>query len=90
MLTLSFFLFHVLLEISHLTYVCSDTWNHLWKKKDEVSWWWPLVWHSFSIPKQAFILWLTVFNKLTTRDRLTAWGFQGDTNCTLCRVEIES
>jgi hypothetical protein len=24
------------------SYVCSDTWNHLRKKKDEVSWW-PLV-----------------------------------------------
>jgi len=71
------------------SYVCSDTWNHLRRKKDEVSWW-PLVWHSFSIPTQAFILWLAVLNRLTTGDRLIAWGFQGDSNCTFCRGEIQS
>jgi len=28
--------------------------------------WWKLVWHQLAIPKQAFILWLAVNNKLST------------------------
>jgi hypothetical protein len=34
-------------------FVNADTWNHLRRKRDSVSWW-PLVWHSHAIPKQAF------------------------------------
>jgi hypothetical protein len=44
-------------------FTCAKTWNHLRKKKEAVRWW-PLVWHSFAIPKQAFILWLALLNKL--------------------------
>jgi hypothetical protein len=70
-------------------FTCANTWNHLRKKKMAVSWW-PVVWHSFDIPKQAFILWLAINNTLTTGDRLLAWGYKGDASCGFCRAGIES
>jgi len=71
------------------SYDCSDTWNYLRQKKAIVNWW-PLVWHQHAIPKQAFILWLAVNNRLTTGDRFLAWGYEGDTNCVFCRNGTES
>jgi len=53
------------------TYVSSETWNFLRKKKPKVTWW-PLIWFPYAIPKQAFLMWLAVRNRLTTGDRLTA------------------
>jgi hypothetical protein len=46
-------------------FTCVETWNQLRKKKVAVRWW-PLVWHSFAISKQAFIIWLAIYNRLTT------------------------
>jgi hypothetical protein len=51
--------------------------------------WYSLIWHHHAIPKQAFILWLAVNNRLTTGDRLLAWGFKGDTSCVFCRGMTE-
>jgi hypothetical protein len=70
-------------------FTCIETWNHLRKKKEAMRWW-PLVWHSLAIPKQAFILWLAIHNRLTTGDRLLAWGFKGDVNCGFCKARTES
>jgi hypothetical protein len=70
-------------------YVSSDTWNHLRKKKVEVDWW-PLIWFPHAILKQAFLMWLAVKNRLTTGDRLLAWGYNGDTQCVFFRHGIES
>jgi hypothetical protein len=54
------------------TYSSVDTWNHLRKKKNTVIWW-PLVSHKYVIPKQAFILWLAMHNRLiTTSDHMIA------------------
>jgi hypothetical protein len=47
------------------------------KMKQEVRWW-PIVWFPQAIPKQAFILFLAVLNRLSTRERVVAWGVQGD------------
>jgi hypothetical protein len=71
------------------SYVCSDTWNYL-RQKNAIVNWWPLVWHQHAIPKQALILWLADNNRLTTSDRLLAWGYKGDTNCVFCRNGTES
>jgi hypothetical protein len=62
------------------SYSSSDTWDFLRKKKNVVEWW-SLVWFHYAIPKQAFLLWLTLHNRLTTGDRLLSWGFNGDTQC---------
>ncbi|GJW95770.1 RNA-directed DNA polymerase, eukaryota, reverse transcriptase zinc-binding domain protein [Tanacetum coccineum] len=37
--------------------------------------WKNLVWFSQNIPKHAFILWMAILNKLTTQDKVRAWGF---------------
>jgi hypothetical protein len=47
--------------------------------------WYSLIWRHHAIPKQALILWLAVNNRLTTGDRLFAWGFKGDTSCVFCK-----
>jgi hypothetical protein len=70
-------------------FTCAETWNYLRKKNGAVRWW-PLVWHSFAILKQAFILWLALHNRLTTGDRLFAWGFKENVNCGFCKAGIES
>ncbi|XP_062158782.1 uncharacterized protein LOC133866268 [Alnus glutinosa] len=62
------------------TYVSSNTWNALRKKKSEVSWW-PLIWFPYAIPKQAFLMWLAVRNHLATGDRLTAVGSGKQREC---------
>jgi len=71
------------------SYTCADTWDFLRQKKIVVEWW-SIVWFKFAIPKQAFLLWLTVRNRLTTGDRLLTWGFMGDTQCVFCRHCTES
>jgi hypothetical protein len=59
------------------SYISADNWDFFRNKKSEVDWW-HVVWFPFAIPKHAFIIWLVVQNRLTTGDRLLAWGFQGD------------
>ncbi|XP_059430260.1 uncharacterized protein LOC132163900 [Corylus avellana] len=46
-------------------YVSSETWELLREKKEEIAWW-KLVWFSYAIPKHAFILWLTIQDRLVT------------------------
>jgi len=38
----------------------------------------------------SIILWLVFKNRLTTGDRMLAWGYKGDTTCVFCRNGIES
>jgi hypothetical protein len=52
--------------------------------------WWKLVWHQLAIPKQAFILWLAVNNKLSTGVCMLVCGFMSDTSCVFCRGGTES
>jgi hypothetical protein len=55
-------------------FVSADTWEFMWKKKPYVLWW-PIVWFPQAIPRQSFILWLAVLDRLSTGARLVAWGF---------------
>jgi hypothetical protein len=76
------------------SYINSETWNFLRRKKEVVGWW-NLVWFSYAIPKQAFILWLAMHNRLSTGDRLLSWGYTGNIQCVFfvgmqLRVEIIS
>ena len=70
-------------------YVSSDTWEVLRVKKEQVEWW-KLVWFPLAIPKQAFILWLVMKERLVTGDRLLSWGYKGDVSCLFCRNQLES
>jgi hypothetical protein len=69
------------------SYVCADTWNFLRKKKEIVDWG-SLVWFPNALPKQAFIFWLVMKNRLTMGDRMLGWGYTGDIKCFFCRHYI--
>jgi hypothetical protein len=70
-------------------YVCSNTWEALRVKNDEVLWC-KLVWFPLAIPKQAFILWLAMRDRLTTGERLLKWGYQGNVKCWFCHNQMET
>ncbi|VVB02043.1 unnamed protein product [Arabis nemorensis] len=52
--------------------------------------WHSSVWFTGNILKHAFITWLFVLNRLTTRDRLHNWGVTTDCSCLLCSASIET
>ena len=52
--------------------------------------WWKSVWLPQPIQKHAFMEWLTLKNRLTTKSRPIQWGFFGDNYCAFCRNKIES
>jgi hypothetical protein len=54
-------------------FVSSDTWDFMRKRKQEVRWW-HIVWFPQAIPKQAFILWLAMLNRVSTGERLVTWS----------------
>ncbi|XP_015161941.1 uncharacterized protein [Solanum tuberosum] len=48
-----------------------------------------LVWNSVSLPRQRFIMWLAMQNKLLTKDRLLSMNIQvDDMNCCLCQAAV--
>ena len=63
-------------------YVSSETWELLREKEETVRW--KLVWFPLAIPKQAFILWLAM------QDRLITGGYKGDVKCLFCHNQTES
>ncbi|GFZ00592.1 eukaryotic translation initiation factor 4E [Actinidia rufa] len=50
--------------------------------------WTKVVWHSSLMPKRSFILWLSLKERLLTRDKLTE--HIEDTSCVLCDIPVES
>lgn len=65
------------------------TWSTLHSLTDIVCWK-DAVWFSNSIPKDSFIFWLIMKDRLPTRDRLFSWGLQVPFICRLCAAEPES
>jgi hypothetical protein len=70
-------------------YVSADTWEFLREKRAEAVWW-KLVWFPLAIPKQAFIRWLAMQDRISTGDQLLKWGYAGDVNCLFCPNQTES
>lgn len=52
--------------------------------------WVSIVWFKKSIPKHAFITWLVMRNRMSTRDKLRHWGLQVPEECMLCGTAPES
>ncbi|XP_021737524.1 uncharacterized protein LOC110704044 [Chenopodium quinoa] len=52
--------------------------------------WYPWVWNRFNIPKQGFILWMDLQDRLRTRSLLVDWGVCQDNVCLLCGNAVES
>ena len=67
----------------------SETWNYIRKSSLEVSWW-KLLWFPETIPKHAFIGWLTISNRLQLRIECLSGRFKGDVLCVLGRRQLES
>ncbi|KAL9244389.1 hypothetical protein vseg_018169 [Gypsophila vaccaria] len=51
--------------------------------------WWPLIWNRTAVPKHTFIGWLSIQNRLATKDRLSRWGACLDSSCLLCGHRTE-
>ena len=67
-------------------YFVAHVWNELRPKREKVVWH-RLVWTSFVLPKHAIIAWMTVCNRLPTKDRLKSWLLEIDGICVLCKEE---
>lgn len=66
---------------------CADMLEFIRFKCLKVSWW-RVIWHSSSIPRHAFNLWLAAKNRLSTGENLK-WGLMGDNLRVFCRSCIE-
>ena len=49
-----------------------------------------MIWAPFVMPKHSMIAWMTMINRLPTKDRLKSWGMAVDGTCVLCKQEEES
>ena len=59
----------------------SKTWKQIRSRKATV-FWNKVVWFTQAVPRFSFIVWLAVKNRLSTGDRMRAWGIQQA--CVLC------
>ena len=57
------------------SYVSSKTSEVLREKREEAIWW-KMVWFPLAIPKQAFIMWLVVKDRLFTGERSLKMGYK--------------
>lgn len=67
----------------------SKTWLSLHPPPPSVNWQ-SSVWFPERIPKHAFIIWLSIRDRLTTRDRLRSWGLNVPSECLLCALGVEN
>ncbi|KAG2260728.1 hypothetical protein Bca52824_080022 [Brassica carinata] len=70
-------------------FVASRTWETLNPAPPPVTWH-KSIWFKSRIPKHAFLAWVTILNRLPTRDRLLQWGSNVSASCLLCDVADES
>ena len=66
----------------------SHTWNHLRNPSPKVPWF-RLVWFPGNIPRQSFITWLAILNRLSTHDRIFKFT-PGPLACVFCHKGMES
>lgn len=52
--------------------------------------WYNFIWFKSGIPKHDFHAWISVRDRLPTRDRLRSWGMSVPSACLLCGVADES
>ena len=76
-------------EFSGNRYKAAEVWREIRPKMEKVSCH-RLIWAKFVVPKHAFISWLAVLNRLSTKDRIKAWGMEVDDKCVMCRNAEET
>lgn len=67
----------------------SKTWASLHPSPPPVAWH-KTVWFKERIPKQAFIVWVLMWDRLSTRDKLLSWGISVPSDCILCGTSPET
>ena len=68
----------------------NTVWQALRDKHPKV-FWHRFVWYTKHIPKHTLIAWMTILNKLPTKDRLSKWGIPlVSEQCLLCHSSSES
>jgi hypothetical protein len=77
------------LEVQYGKYSCFETWNQLRVKVLKVDWY-NIVWFPLAIPRHSFILWLAFKDGLTTKYRMSLWGYTGSMACLFCHGHIET
>ena len=64
-------------------------WNDIRLKQDKVEWH-KLIWFQHHSPKHSLIAWMTILNRLPTKDRLKAWELEVEEQCCFCQQGLES
>ena len=77
------------MEVSREKYSTAAVWKEIRPRKEKRAWH-RLLWSSFVLPKHAVIAWMTILNRLPTKDRLRTWGFDIAGDCPLCKQEQET
>lgn len=67
----------------------SATWETLRPREEEKDWC-DVVWFKGAVPKLAFTMWITNYDRLPTRSRLASWGMLISPACPLCTCQDET
>ncbi|KAL7616874.1 hypothetical protein Lser_V15G04043 [Lactuca serriola] len=68
---------------------CKQVWSDLNNFGDIVPWY-DIVWYNNCIPRNSFILWMAVLNRLKTQDRVRGWEVAGKLLCPFCEIVPDS
>lgn len=77
--------------VSSKTYVfsVSSAWDQIRTQRPKFDWW-KVIWFSQAIPRCAFIFWLEIKNRLSTKERLIRRGLAVDLLCVMCKAAVET
>lgn len=76
-------------DTSVLTFRSASTWEAL-RPREEPKEWVDVVWFKGAIPKLAFTMWVTNYDRLPTRSRLFSWGLPISPACPFCSNHDET
>ena len=69
-------------------FTVSSAWNHFRRKMPVVSWH-HKIWFPQAISRHAFIVWLSIQDRLATQDKLFKWGLTNSVSCVFSRASVE-
>lgn len=72
-----------------LNFTISEAWLD-WRLSSGQVPWCKHVWFTQCVPKHAFIMWLTIKDKLMTKDKIKKWNPNVDEVCVLCKKDKET
>lgn len=66
-----------------------STWN-LWTAQHPKVQWAKLLWFKHHIPRISTIVWMAIYNRLSTLDGMVAFGVMDTSRCVLCEADDEN